>query len=70
VVVEDVVVVDVVVVVVVVLVQPSAGQTSQALENELRYACPPLGGCARQAPALRLIAHVVEPLAVVRQQVT
>ena len=54
----------------VVLVQTPAGQASQTLENELRYECPPSGGCARQARALRLIAHVVVPLGVVRQHVT
>src|SRR3989442_12172851 len=54
----------------VVLVQTPAGQASQTLENELRYECPPSGGCARQARALRLIAHVVMPLGVVRQHVT
>jgi hypothetical protein len=59
-----------VVVVVLMLVQPPAGQASQTLEDELRYECPPLGGCARQARALRLIAHVVVPLGVVRQHVT
>ena len=52
------------------LVQTPAGQASQTLENELRYECPPSGGCARQARALRLIAHVVMPLDVVRQHVT
>ena len=52
------------------LVQTPAGQASQTLENELRYECPPSGGCARQARALRLIAHVVVPLGVVRQHVT
>ena len=51
-------------------VQTPAGQTSQTLENELRYACPPLGWCARQARALGLMAHVVVPLGVVRQHVT
>ena len=51
-------------------VQTPAGQASQTLENELRYECPPSGGCARQARALRLIAHVVVPLGVVRQHVT
>ena len=57
---------------VVVLVQTPAGQASQTLEleNGLRYECPPLGGCARQTRALRLIAHVVVPLGVVRQHVT
>ncbi len=53
-----------------VLVQTPPGQASQTLENELRYECPPWGGCARQARALRLIAHVVVPLGVVRQHVT
>jgi len=52
------------------VVQTPAGQASQTLENELRYECPPSGGCARQARALRLIAHVVVPLGVVRQHVT
>ena len=60
----------VVVVVLVVLVQTPAGQASQTLENELRYECPPLVRCPRQARALRLIAHVVVPLGVVRQHVT
>ena len=55
---------------VVVLVQTPAGQASQTLENGLRYECPSSGGCARQARALRLIAHVVVPLGVVRQHVT
>src|SRR5207253_3015506 len=35
---------------VVVLVQTPAAQASQTLENGLRYECPPLGGCAGQAP--------------------
>jgi hypothetical protein len=55
---------------VVVLGQTPAGQASQTLGDELRYECPPLGGCARQARALRLIAQVVVPLGVVRQHVT
>lgn len=49
---------------------PPGGHASQTLENELRYARPPLGGCAMQARALRLIAHVVMPSGVVRQHVT
>jgi len=53
-----------------VFVQTPAGQASQTLENELRYECPPFGGCARQARALRLIEHVVVPLGVVPQHVT
>ena len=54
----------------VVLPQFPAGQTSQTLENGLRYDRPPLGGWARQARALRRIAHVVVPASVVRQHVT
>ena len=46
------------------------GQASQTLENALRYEWPPESGCARQACALRVIAHVVMPLGVVRQHVT
>jgi hypothetical protein len=57
-------------VVLVVLVQTPAGQASQTLEKELGYERPPLGGCARQARALRRIAHLVVPLDVVRQHVT
>jgi hypothetical protein len=57
-------------VVVVVLVQTPAGHASHTLENGLRAECPPLGGCARQARALRLILHVVVPLGVVPQHVT
>jgi hypothetical protein len=60
----------VVTLVVVVVVQTPAGQASQTLGNEVTYECPPLEGRARQARALRLIAHVVVPLGVVLQHVT
>ena len=49
---------------------PPAGHASQTLENELKYERPPFGGCARQARALRLTAHVVMPSGVLRQHVT
>ena len=55
---------------VVVLEQTPPGHASQTLGDELTYECPPLGGCERQARALRLIAHVVVPFGVVRQHVT
>jgi hypothetical protein len=55
---------------VVVLVQIPPGHASQTLANELTCERPRRGGCARQARALRLIAHVVVPSALVRQHAT
>jgi hypothetical protein len=54
----------------VVVPQPPAGHASQTLEKGLTYERPPFGRCPRQARSPRLIAHVVLPLPVVRQQIT
>ena len=59
-----------VVVLLLLLPQLPAGHASQTLEYGLRYEGSPFGECARQARALRLIAHVVVPSGVVRQHVT